>query len=124
MMDNPCGYVEDAGTEKAHYCMKEKSVHHRRHSFVPMTSDSGPSLLCVKCSGGGPFPSSNRISLDILDFPTAWTIANKMKKHVDANCSFVQTDGAVLCDCGMVEKTWELLKAVVDSEALVTRFFP
>lgn len=38
-----------------------------------------------------------------MDYPTAWEIARSVpiKKH-HPNCSFRQTDGALLCDCQVV----------------------
>lgn len=44
---------------------------------------------------------------DFLDFPTAWYLANEGLQHTSLYCSYVQTDGALLCDCGAVEREWE-----------------
>ncbi|BEL07812.1 hypothetical protein Q0Z83_060030 [Actinoplanes sichuanensis] len=44
--------------------------------------------------------------LDFLDFPTAWYIADKGVVHTDRRCSYIQTFGALLCDCGAVEAEW------------------
>jgi hypothetical protein len=41
-----------------------------------------------------------------LDFPLAWAIANAGVNHTDPACSYVQTTGALLCDCGAVEKAY------------------
>lgn len=45
---------------------------------------------------------------DFLDFPTAWRILREspdLEHHL--RCSYEQTDGALLCDCGAVEREWE-----------------
>lgn len=44
---------------------------------------------------------------DFLDFPTAWYLAGQSLPHTSAACSYVQTSGALLCDCGAVEREWE-----------------
>ena len=44
---------------------------------------------------------------DFLDYPTAWRIAKEGVKHTTDKCSYVQTDGALLCDCGAVRFEWD-----------------
>jgi hypothetical protein len=44
---------------------------------------------------------------DFLDFPTAWRIAREGVAHTDPRCSYVQTSGGLLCDCGAIEAEWE-----------------
>jgi transcriptional regulator with XRE-family HTH domain len=43
---------------------------------------------------------------DMLDFPTGWRLANEGIEHPDPRCSYVQTDGALLCDCGAIQTEW------------------
>lgn len=44
---------------------------------------------------------------DFIDFPTGWRIANEGVEHTDPRCSYVQTNGALLCDCGAIRVEWE-----------------
>lgn len=53
---------------------------------------------------------SNHASVreDFLDFPTAWRILEESPELAhDPRCSYEQTDGGLLCDCGAVEREWE-----------------
>lgn len=47
---------------------------------------------------------------DFLDFPTAWWIQEQGFGHTDERCSAVQSNGALLCDCGAVEADWKRLR--------------
>jgi hypothetical protein len=51
--------------------------------------------------------------LDFLDFPTAWFIADLGVLHIDRRCSYVQTWGAMLCDCGAIEREWRRRKQLL-----------
>lgn len=50
-------------------------------------------------------PSKYR-SYPMLDFPTAWRLARRGLVHTSWRCSYVQTWGALLCDCGAVESEY------------------
>lgn len=45
----------------------------------------------------------NKVNRKRLDFPTAFAIARNAELSHDPKCSEVQTDGALLCDCGAVQ---------------------
>lgn len=51
------------------------------------------------------------ISLEMLDFPTAWNIQKTRDLEHDLRCSAEQTDGGLLCDCGAIESEWHRLRA-------------
>ncbi len=56
----------------------------------------------------------------MLDYPTAWEIQKAGLTHTDRRCSAVQTNGAMLCDCGAVFIEWERLRTMrrdVDEQA-------
>jgi len=63
--------------------------------------------------------SNSKISLDMLDYPTAWAIQETADlKHGD-RCSSVPgwdpLSGPMwLCDCGAVEAHWEQLRQAHD----------
>lgn len=42
---------------------------------------------------------------DFIDYPTGWWLAD-IVDHADPRCSYAQTSGAVLCDCGAIEAEW------------------
>ena len=50
---------------------------------------------------------SGPVREDFLDFPTAWRITNEGVDHTSPRCSYVQTEGALLCDCGAIQTEWE-----------------
>src|SRR5690242_11251447 len=55
------------------------------------------------------------MSIDIAaypfcDFPTVWAICRSGIGHADPRCSYVQTGGAILCDCEAVEAAWTRLR--------------
>lgn len=47
---------------------------------------------------------------DFIDFPTGWELAKELgtdaEAHQSPECSYVQTDGALLCDCGAIYNLW------------------
>lgn len=43
---------------------------------------------------------------DFIDFPTAWALARSGLPHWTELCSYVQTDGALLCDCDAIYVRW------------------
>lgn len=51
-------------------------------------------------------PSKYR-SYPMLDFPTAWRLARRGLVHISRHCSYVQTWGALLCDCGAIEREYK-----------------
>jgi hypothetical protein len=51
------------------------------------------------------------LDLDYLDFPTAWALTREGLLHTDRRCSYVQTWGGLLCDCGAVEREWARRRA-------------
>lgn len=53
----------------------------------------------------------NKINKRVLDFPTAFAIQRNAKLTHDPECSFVQTNGALLCDCSAIEKEYARLIA-------------
>jgi hypothetical protein len=57
-----------------------------------------------------PHPDGSRCVLpvreDFIDFPTGWRLAREGVVHTDPRCSYVQTGGALLCDCGAIETEW------------------
>lgn len=48
---------------------------------------------------------------DFLDFDTAWRIARAGINHTDPRCSYIQTEGGLLCDCGAIQTEWARLVA-------------
>jgi hypothetical protein len=60
---------------------------------------------CQICGPGVTFPPPNW-GLDFIDFPTGWHIARLGVLHTDRRCSYIQTWGAILCDCGAIEAEW------------------
>jgi hypothetical protein len=44
---------------------------------------------------------------DFIDFPTGWYLANQGLLHTDRRCSYIQTWGGSLCDCGAIQREWE-----------------
>lgn len=54
-------------------------------------------------------------SREFLDFPTAWWLAPRVE-HGDPRCSYAQTGGALLCDCGAVEAEWHRRRVAVDPD--------
>jgi hypothetical protein len=44
---------------------------------------------------------------DFIDFPTGWYLASQGLLHTDRCCSYIQTWGALLCDCGAIQREWE-----------------
>lgn len=44
---------------------------------------------------------------DFIDFPTGWHIARQGVVHTSRKCSYVQTWGSLLCDCGAIQAEWE-----------------
>jgi hypothetical protein len=42
---------------------------------------------------------------DFIDFPTGWWLAD-LVEHPNPLCSYAQTAGALLCDCGAIEAEW------------------
>jgi hypothetical protein len=54
---------------------------------------------------GDTFPPPNW-QFDFIDFPTGWHIARLGVLHTDRRCSYIQTWGAILCDCGAIEAEW------------------
>jgi hypothetical protein len=54
---------------------------------------------------GASFPPPNW-QFDFIDFPTGWHIARLGVLHTDRRCSYIQTWGAILCDCGAIEAEW------------------
>lgn len=47
----------------------------------------------------------------MLDFPTGWRIVRRGLIHRTPKCSYIQTWGGSLCDCGAMEREWERLVA-------------
>lgn len=43
---------------------------------------------------------------DFIDFSTGWHLARLGVLHTDRRCSYVQTWGTLLCDCGAIEAEW------------------
>lgn len=41
-----------------------------------------------------------------IDFPTGWALARSGVPHRSAACSYVQTGGALLCDCDAIRARW------------------
>lgn len=50
------------------------------------------------------------LELDYIDFPTAWAICREYDLDHHPRCSYVQTDGALLCDCTAVNAKWNELR--------------
>lgn len=46
-----------------------------------------------------------------LDFPTAWALQRAGGLEHDERCSAAVTSGAVLCDCGAVQRKWDAFVA-------------
>lgn len=51
-------------------------------------------------------PKTKYAAYPMLDFPTAWRIVHRGLIHATWRCSYVQTDGGSLCDCGAIEREW------------------
>lgn len=51
-------------------------------------------------------PRTKHAGDPMLDFPTAWRIANRGLIHTTWRCSYVQSNGAMLCDCPALEREW------------------
>lgn len=49
----------------------------------------------------------------MLDFPTAWRLARRGLVHTSRHCSYVQTWGGALCDCGAVEAEYRRIYDVL-----------
>jgi hypothetical protein len=45
-------------------------------------------------------------TLGYIDFPTAWWLARRVE-HPNPKCSYAQTGGGLLCDCGAINVEWE-----------------
>lgn len=54
---------------------------------------------------GTPMAEPN-FGLDFLDFPTAWWLAARVE-HPNPKCSYAQTGGGLLCDCGAIQAEWK-----------------
>jgi hypothetical protein len=50
---------------------------------------------------------------DFIDFPTGWWLAD-IVEHLNPLCSYAQTNGALLCDCGAIQAEWERRREVDD----------
>lgn len=50
--------------------------------------------------------NSDIAAYPFCDYPTAWKICETGIEHTDQRCSYVQTNGAIICDCGAVEHEW------------------
>lgn len=71
-----------------------------------MTPDQ-PTGSCPGLARPGP-----NWQFDFCDFPTGWHLANEGLLHTDRRCSYIQTWGGLLCDCGAIEREWTRRKAV------------
>lgn len=77
----------------------------------------GNPRLCPHCGytvyrptrPGTVLPKTRHAGRPMLDFPTAWRIARRGLIHTTWRCSYVQTQGALLCDCGAIEREWRRL---------------
>ncbi|MCG5464304.1 hypothetical protein MED01_002470 [Micromonospora sp. MED01] len=56
-------------------------------------------------------PSADRSEpnwqFDFIDFPTGWYLAEQGLLHTNRRCSYIQTWGGSLCDCGAIQREWE-----------------
>jgi hypothetical protein len=52
------------------------------------------------------------MSTDFIDFPAGFLLQREIgvtiDAHLDPRCSAVQTDGALLCDCGAIAVQWAI----------------
>jgi hypothetical protein len=46
------------------------------------------------------------VRTDFIDFPTGWRIVKEQPLEHHAECSFVTTGGAMLCDCAAMPVEW------------------
>jgi hypothetical protein len=60
-------------------------------------------------------PEPMFIRLDMIDFPTGFQLQRRIgwaqRDHLHSRCSAVQTNGAMLCDCGAIAVEWARLGA-------------
>lgn len=55
-------------------------------------------------------PKTKYAAYPMLDFPTAWRLAGRGLIHTTWRCSYVQTWGGSLCDCGAIQREWDRLR--------------
>ena len=58
-------------------------------------------------------PEGAILTVDFIDYPTAWAIQKAGLAHTDERCSAVQTSGAMLCDCDAVQVRWSELRTML-----------